>query len=182
MKKKYEHYKQLQSYELNEENPYIYELQPVKIRRRDVMVASSPRIILNTDTGESEGHFAAMKTLELDQQQFIKFYMDGIAAMCGLSKRAFSVLHYIVKQLKPNQDYFYFDLEECKKETGYKGKTTIISGMSELIENKFIARTTKHYKYFINPAMFFNGNRVSFIKTAVLKSSNIAKISNDTKS
>jgi hypothetical protein len=48
--------------------------------------------------------------------------------------------------------------------TGYKSKKTIFTGLSELLENKFIARGNHPYKYFINPTIFFNGDRITFLK------------------
>ena len=42
-------------------------------------------------------------------------------------------------------------------------------GLSGLIGSSIIARGKKDYLYFINPMVFFNGDRVTFAKTYVKK-------------
>ena len=73
-------------------------------------------------------------------------------------------------RLKPNQDYFYFDLDECKEYTGYKSQQSVYNGLGGLISNEIIARGKKDYIYYINPMVFFNGNRIAFTKMYVKKS------------
>jgi hypothetical protein len=48
--------------------------------------------------------------------------------------------------------------------TGYNAKKTILNALSELLENKFIARGSNPYHYFINPTIFFNGDRLIFLE------------------
>ena len=51
--------------------------------------------------------------------------------------------------------------------TGYTHRNNILTGLSCLIECGIIARSNKAYKYFINPLVVFNGDRVSFAKTYI---------------
>ena len=85
--------------------------------------------------------------------------------MFALSKAGVKVFAFIASVAKVNKDVVYFEIDECKKFTGYKTHVPILTGLSELIELQFIARTKVHYKYFINPTMFFNGSRIAFIKS-----------------
>ena len=50
------------------------------------------------------------------------------------------------------------------KYTNYKSKNSILSGLSELLENRFIARGSNPYKYYLNPTIFFNGDRLTLVK------------------
>jgi hypothetical protein len=44
-----------------------------------------------------------------------------------------------------------------------------LSGLAVLVECGIIARSDSHFKYFINPLVVFNGDRVTFAKTYVRK-------------
>lgn len=60
--------------------------------------------------------------------------------------------------------------------TGYKSDTSIRIGLTNLLENKIIARGRKAVFYYINPMVVFNGNRITFAKTFVKKiKNNISK-------
>jgi hypothetical protein len=45
----------------------------------------------------------------------------------------------------------------------------VYDGLASLLECKIIARGYNEYTYFINPLVFFNGDRVSFVRTYVKK-------------
>jgi hypothetical protein len=53
--------------------------------------------------------------------------------------------------------------------TNYGHRNNIATGISNLLECGIIARTPYDNEYFINPLVFFNGNRVTFAKTYVKK-------------
>lgn len=55
------------------------------------------------------------------------------------------------------------------KYTGYQSDTSVFKGLAMLLSSEIIARGKTDYIYFINPLIFFNGNRISFTKTYVKK-------------
>jgi intergrase/recombinase len=71
--------------------------------------------------------------------------------------------------MRIGSDEIIFDVEECLNFTHYKSKDTIYRGIVELIKAEIIARGKNDYKYFINPLVIFNGNRLTFAKTYVRK-------------
>lgn len=158
-------YKKVTKFETNKESPFISELLEVEISsRRRILAGKSPSKIVNGETGELEGiqTFAVLE--KVDREQFTKVFRQGLVGMFGLSKAGIKVFSFIASIAKPNKDEVIFEIDTCKEFTGYKTNVPIMTGLSELIENNFIARSTKHYRYFINPNMFFNGSRVAFIK------------------
>lgn len=158
-------YKKVTNYKVNNKSPFMDELLEVEISsRRRIIAGKSPSMIVNSDTGQVEGvqTFAVLE--KVDKEQFTKIYRQGLAGMFGLSKSGVKVFSFIASIVRPNKDEVIFEMDECKKFTGYKTHAPIMTGLSELIENNFIARSNKHYRYFINPSMFFNGSRVAFIK------------------
>jgi len=167
-------YKPLKKYERHDENPYLFDMEEsVQIRRkREMMYPVNSEVVhyvVNQNTGEIDGYSAFMRISEVDEQQFVKIFTRELRALWDLSKVAGRVFTYIMQCMRMNQDTIYFDVEECMEYTGYKSRRSIINGMSELIEHGIIARSTKSNIYFINPAVVFNGNRVTFAKTYMKK-------------
>lgn len=158
-------YKTITSYKVNTENPFVDDLFQIEISSRKKLLSSkTPSMIINGETGEVEGTQVLAIFEKVDREQFTKIYRKGLMAMYDLSKAGIRVFSYIASMAKPNRDTVIFDIDDCKEFTGYKTHPPINTGLSELVESGFIARTKKHYMYFINPTMFFNGNRYVFMK------------------
>jgi len=100
----------------------------------------------------------------VDKAKFMKVFMTGLSNWFDLSKAGIKVFAYVANQIEPNRDTFMFSLERCKNFTGYKSDKMIFSGLAELAENKFIARGENPFIYYINPTVFFNGDRLTFIE------------------
>lgn len=125
--------------------------------------------IVNSD-GEITGTTAFLQQVEVDEEKFAKLYLSQFAAFWDLSKPAIRVFGYIITNcLIPNKDIFYVDKEEALEYTGYSSERYILTGLSVLCEHGIIARSKNSFKYFINPLVVFNGNRVTFAKTYVRK-------------
>lgn len=167
-------YKSLTKQTAFEENPFVEKaIQDIKIVQRTQVIRPQNQdeiqLIVNSGTGEVQGHTAFMKYVEVDEEQFAKVYLSQFAAFWELTKPAIRVFGFIMTRLKPKQDFFYFDMEDCMAHTGYTHRNNILTGLSCLIECGIIARSNKAYKYFINPLVVFNGDRVSFAKTYIKK-------------
>jgi hypothetical protein len=108
-----------------------------------------------------------MKFVEVDEEQFAKVYLSQFTAFWELSKPAIRVFGFIINVLKPKQDEFFLEMTKCLDYTKYKHPKDVLSGISALIECGIIARSDSHFKYFINPMVVFNGDRVSFAKTYI---------------
>ncbi|RZK31742.1 MAG: hypothetical protein EOO61_17670 [Hymenobacter sp.] len=72
-------------------------------------------------------------------------------------------------KMRPKSDKIEFLPDECLEHTKYKSVKQIYDGLASLLECKIIARGYNEYTYFINPLVFFNGDRVSFVRTYVKK-------------
>jgi hypothetical protein len=126
-------------------------------------------MIVSGDTGEIQGYSTFMQLIEVDEDKFAKLYLSQFAAFWDLDKSAIRVFGYILNVLLPNKDFVYIDLNEALEYTGYTTKKPIFAGLGQLIGQGIIARSSSPMKYFINPLMFFNGNRVTFARTYVRK-------------
>lgn len=121
------------------------------------------------EEGEIIAHAAFVQQIEVDETQFAKLYLSQLGVFFDLPKTALRVFTYILNILQPKSDRVFINLREALKYTGYKDENSIISGLAILCHKGFIARSEVHYMYFINPMVFFNGNRITFAKTYIRK-------------
>ena len=174
MAQKYKPIKDLPKYK---ENPFVesaiqkVEENTVSKKRFIKGTKGVEQVIVNSD-GEITGSTAFLQMVEVDEDKFAKLYLSQFAAFWDLSKPAIRVFGYIITCcLIPNKDIFYVDQKEAMEYTGYSSERYILTGLSVLCEHGIIARSNNSYKYFINPLVVFNGNRVTFAKTYVRKKS-----------
>lgn len=157
-------YKKITIYDKYQKSPFINDLLEIDVsHRKKILAGRNPNYIVNGSTGEVEGMQVFAIHQKVDKEKFTKIYEKGITQLFNLSKSGIKVFGYLTSIVKPNKDEVIFEIDDCMKYTGYKTPKAIMKGLSELIQNDFIARSKHHYKYFINPTMFFNGSRVAFI-------------------
>ena len=99
----------------------------------------------------------------VDQDTFTKVYIRTMHAFRDLSKTGLRFLLYVFHKMPQDRDYILFDMKEAKEITGYKSEKSIFTGLGELIECEFLARSNKPYLYYINPTIAFNGSRLTLI-------------------
>jgi len=160
----------------NKENPFITQavekIQSNIVKKYKTASKTGESAILKAydeKTGDILGHTQFIRQIEVDEEQFAKFYLSNFSAFFDLQPSAIKVFGYILTQLIPNRDRFNFYMDDCIEYTSYKSSKTIYNGLASLLENSIIARGRNEYEYFINPMVAFNGNRITFAKTYVKK-------------
>lgn len=114
-------------------------------------------------TSEEGGHYIYSKK-EIDPEQFVKVYTAGISAMYDLSKSGIKALHYCTTILVPDNDVIYIYIPEMIDFCGWKSKKQAYVGLKELVKAGIIAPSFHPGKWFINPRVMFNGNRLMLIQ------------------
>lgn len=111
-----------------------------------------------------------IKTIRADKEQFVKIFTTHLKAFFELNATSFKMLQYVLFTVQTEgmnkdtvflnlaraQEYFENHGSQCSSASYYKG-------MKELVEKLFIAETTIQNFYYINPKLFFNGDRTQFI-------------------
>lgn len=158
--------KKLYQYEFNKINPFLDETVYQIDKGQKVILLGNKKsdMLIDNETGEVKAHTVFAKRIDIDKTEFRKIYVKSLAAWFDLSKTGIRIFAYILSVLKPNADSFMIDYDECMEFTKYKTRKSIADGIKELIENQFIARGKNQYLYFINPTIFFNGDRITFLK------------------
>lgn len=171
--------KNLTEFEKNTENPFlkqaVEQVQNSIVKKYKTASNTDQKAVLKAfdeNTGEILGSTQFIRQIEVDEEQFAKVYLSNFSAFFELKQQAIRVFGYILTQLVPNKDEFYFDREDCRKYTGYQSDKSIFIGLASLLSNDIIARGKTDYRYFINPMITFNGNRITFAKTYVKKQKN----------
>lgn len=165
----------LSEFQLNKENPFIKQaveqVQKNVVKKYKTASRTGEKAILRAidEKGETLGHTQFIRQIEVDEQQFAKFYLSNFSAFFDLRPQAIKVFGYVLNQLVPNKDEFMFLLDDCMEYTGYKAKSSVFQGLGQLVAKEIIARGKTDFLYYINPMVAFNGNRITFAKTYVKK-------------
>jgi hypothetical protein len=166
-------YKSIRDFTAYNENPFVEKaVQDIKIVRRQQVIRPRNKdeiqMITSTD-GEVTGYSQFMRFIEVEEEKFAKLYLSQLASFWELTKPSIRVFSYILTVLKPKQDLFIFIMEDCLQYAGYSSERSVFEGLTGLIEANIIARSNHHLKYYINPLVVFNGDRVTFAKTYIKK-------------
>lgn len=113
-----------------------------------------------------------IKTVRADKEQFVKIYTTHLKAFFELNQTAYKILQYVLYTVQNeaiNTDRVYLNLTSAQAYFAQIGQTCSSSsyykGMKDLVVKLFIAETTSQNLYYINPKLFFNGDRVQFLTT-----------------
>jgi hypothetical protein len=101
-----------------------------------------------------------------DHTKFAKLYQKGVSVIPELSNSALKFFKYILSEVLERQDCDYVILAVMPTllACGYKKASRIIfyESIKELVDKKVIVKKESYSRdqYWINPNMFFNGDRV----------------------
>ena len=153
----------IEVYDKYKANPFAKEtLKYIKPKNAKVGWVRKKKLLVDESSGEQEdiAYNAIYVKKNVDVQQYNKLYLKGLKTLFGLNKTAQKVLEYIFSKVEKNRDYIIFSMQECKDSCNYSSNQIVYSGLASLIKADMIARTGEHFKYWINPTMMFNGDRL----------------------
>ena len=154
-----------------ESNPLIT-VREIVLKERTVKVGSA-RELVDLSTGEVTNVNAIYQRKIVDSEKFAKIYLDGLAKTFGLSKTALRVFQSILQICDEDTDSIWLNFMVAVKIDPELPERTFYRGLSELIKHEFVAHSDVPNKFWINPHLFFNGDRVKFI-TEYVKSDTMA--------
>jgi len=150
-------------------NPLV-EPQSVKMKGKEVQ-AGARRDFVDAETGEYY-EAATIKTIEAkDDAQFVKVFSEGIKATYGLTRTAHRVFQVILDEYERTPmrggyvDALYlawFDGGLSGRDVGMSERT-FQNGLRELLSKGFLYPKMPNV-YWVNPALFFRGDRVRFVR------------------
>lgn len=142
-----------------DENPFLKRLN-IPITPRSNMYLKKDEAIINLSDGELKNDVILTgKRKYVDSEEFIKIFIKEMDAIFDLSKASQKVFAYMLSRVKYN-DILMLKIEECQKKIGYRSKGPIFKSVAELIQKEFIAKTPNQFVYWINPKLFYKGDRL----------------------
>ena len=146
-------------------NPFM-QSTTVKTRSSRTTVAPGGTII-DMSTGEHLGTTEIAQVKQVDNAAFVKVFVSEIRAFFELNQAAYRLLQIVfaLTQKHIGLDRVYMNPETLPSDLPTISKTVFYRALSELLEKKFLARVeNESHWYFINPSLFFNGDRVRFVR------------------
>jgi hypothetical protein len=99
-----------------------------------------------------------------DPVSYTKLFVDNREMLLKLSGTGLRVLVYAICTIRPLSQTAVLHIPDIQVETGISAPVTIRTGICELIEAGIIAQKLgSNIEFWINPNVFFNGNRLRLI-------------------
>lgn len=150
-------------------NPLV-EPQTIRSKRRWVKSGYTEDLV-NSVTGEVSGVSAIHQIEERDDAEFVKVFAAGVAASYDLTKTAQRVFQVVLDQYQRTPmsrgyadvvNLFWFGDGVEGRDVGMSEKT-FQRGLKELLAKRFLWAKDP-VSFWVNPSLFFKGDRVLFIK------------------
>lgn len=122
------------------------------------------------NTGEviAEGTFGFVEERELDSEQFVKVYLEGIKQYGQLSKAGasvFEIVYHTISGLSgKDKDTVNLNYIIAQRWNGKLTRRTYERGMNELLDKEFLYRSLAADTYFVNVNFMFNGDRMVVVR------------------
>ncbi|RTR11629.1 hypothetical protein EJ903_25990 [Azospirillum griseum] len=154
-------------------NPFV---EPVtveidaKAKRRYVRTATSQELV-DPETGEVKAVSMIHTVEERDDEAFVKVFADGVKAAFALGAAGAKVFQAVLEAYQREKmtggyadclTLFWFNDGLNGAAIGMSERT-FNRGLKELLEKEFLIPKTPNV-YWVNPALFFKGDRVAFVK------------------
>jgi hypothetical protein len=151
-------------------NPSLENMSVSTRNKKSFFNNGAKHLVIDEGTGEQVGHMGAIFIEEktVDTEQFIKLFAAGVEQLADLSAAGYRMfkLVYSLMLENPNTDKIlieYNDLVYSKK--WEQSQRTFQRGIAELLIKEIIFLSVSPNLYFINVRLFYNGDRISILKS-----------------
>jgi hypothetical protein len=149
----------LKGFPAHKQNPFLANLLVDKKRKLIATANSKDKTVVDKVTGEIDDAMFIGIRKEVDSEQFVKIFVGQINTLFELTKAGRAVFTYILGVVTFD-DKIIFMLDQCQERTGYKSEAAVRAGLTELLQKEFIAKGPIPNVYYINPAIFYKGDRL----------------------
>lgn len=148
------------------QNPF-WKPTEVKVGARKVTISGG--FVANSETGEGMRHAGIHRVELVDEDKFVKVFTQNLKAFFDLNPTTQKVLQCVLATLQktPNADGIWlpwFEVEDFSVAHDLKiSRASFQRAMKEMLLKGFLAESENQNFYWINPHLFFNGDRMAFI-------------------
>jgi hypothetical protein len=138
----------------------------------ETLETAGPLVVSDSKTGEIYSTAQIRQTKIVDGERFVKLFVRHLDAFFDLKPGTVKLLMALIEELSharyAHGDTIYLNYSKVvdffeAKGTKPPAKGTFFSAMAELTEKKIVAPSVDLNLWFVNPAVFFNGDRVRFV-------------------
>jgi hypothetical protein len=150
-------------------NPSIVGNFPVTTRTK-VQKGGRQALMVTPDTGEvlGSGTFGFITDEVVDNERFVKIYLDGVKQHGQLSKAGLLIFECVYTQISGPQGK---DRDEVKLNHAIAqawkpdiSRATYYRGIGELLDRGFLFRSMAADVYYVNVRFMFNGDRLAVVR------------------
>lgn len=148
------------------ENPFWKPVE-VEIGRKKVTINSG--FVAKNDTGETT-HIAGLHRIEeVDEDQFIKLYTKNLNVFFDLTPASQKLLQCVLRLVQANPRCIgihldWMDMQDYAAEFDFKySRASYHRALHEMLEKGFLAESERSNYFWINPHLFFNGDRMVLV-------------------
>ena len=164
-------------------NPFVFDKElKIETKTRNLTVRKGTELVNKDTSDESESYFSnIVQKKEVDKEEFIKLFTSQIKVYFDLTKTAHKIFLIILAlyQKEIGKDYVLLTCKKAQnvaKTLDFELSSPIFyRGIKELVEKKIIAKSVDKIVFYINPAVFFNGDRARFVTEVIKKKEEIEK-------
>jgi hypothetical protein len=140
--------------------------------KTETMETVGPLAVVATGTGETIDVAEIRRKKVVDSERFVKLFVRHLDAFFDLKPGTMRLMTALIDELSQaryaNGDTIYLNYNKVSEYFVRRGvkppaKATFFSAMAEMTEKGFVAPSVDTNLWFINPAIFFNGDRVKFV-------------------
>lgn len=151
------------------ENPFMVGSE-IKTKNKTVRTRAGSDLV-DSETGEVVGQSIIHTIEERDDEHFVKVFADGVRAAFDLTRTGARVFQAVLGEYQATDmrkgyadslTLHFFDQGLNGESIGMSDRT-FHNGLKELIAKGFLSAKAPN-QFWINPALFFKGNRVAFLK------------------
>ena len=135
------------------------------------MTAKGGKAIIDTTTGEVEDVAEIVSVHRVDNEQFVKIFTSNLKQFFNLKPTTYRMVQVLLHQLgrARDRDTVYLNVSVAEQyfistDQNPISKSILLQRHARTHPKGFIAESTNPNLYWINPALFFNGDRVRFVK------------------
>lgn len=159
------------------QNPFMKNGSEIHTRHKTVRTRSTPNDLLNPETGEIVASSVIHVIEERDEEHFVKVFAEGVRAAFDLSRTGYRVFQAVLTEYQKAKMtggysdsltlYFFDDgLNGAKIDMSEK---SFQRGLKEILAKGFLSPKVPN-QYWVNPALFFKGDRVAFLREYRIRS------------
>lgn len=144
-------------------NPFLESLR-IPLAPKSNMFVKRDEAIINLSSGTiQEDVLLTGKRKYVDGEHFVKIFVKEMEIIFDLTRPAQKIFTYMLSKVEYD-DKLHFDIRDCKTSLRYKSESQVFIGIKELMLNGFIAKTSWTNVYWINPKLFYKGDRLVIVR------------------